>query len=376
MIRILFTVPSLHPDYGGEAASVLGLGAAVAKEGAGVHVVTLEPPLEPVAGMAVTPVPHLRAPGLRASWAPRFRRKLVEICRGEGISLVHDNGLWQPMHHDVAAAARTLDLPLVVSPHGALESGALSRKTVRKRVALALYQRRDLRAASCLHATSSAEAEAMRRLGFAQPIALVANGVHVPPRPLRTGPGRTALFLSRLSPAKGLPDLVGAWTRIEAPGWTVVIAGPDEEGHRGAVEAEIRERGLQGVFRFAGAVHGESKWDLYRSADLFVLPTHGESFGIVVAEALACGLPVITTKAAPWSALVSERCGWWIEDTADALASALREALALPDAARIEMGERGRAYAERHLRWDRAGADMRAVYDWLLGAGPRPPCVR
>src|SRR5208282_2025230 len=124
---------------------------------------------------------------------------------------------------------------------------------------------------------------------------------------------RTVLFLSRIHPKKGLLDLVEAWAGIQRPEaggqwsavggqpkWRVVVAGGDENGHLAEVKAEIRKQKLESSFEFIGEVADEMKWDLYQSADLFVLPTKSENFGIVIAEALACGVPVITTRGTPW----------------------------------------------------------------------------
>lgn len=113
---------------------------------------------------------------------------------------------------------------------------------------------------------------------------------------------------------------------------------------------------------------------LYREADLFVLPTFSENFGLVVAEALAYGLPVITTRGAPWADLETYGCGWWIETGMEPLVPALRAAMALSNAERRAMGERGRVYVRRY-DWDVIAAETLALYRWVLGQGERPACV-
>jgi glycosyltransferase involved in cell wall biosynthesis len=106
-----------------------------------------------------------------------------------------------------------------------------------------------------------------------------------------------------------------------------------------------------------------------------LLPSHSENFGIVVAEALASGVPVITTRGTPWRDLIEHRCGWWEEIGASPLAAALEAATALSDDERRAMGQRGRELVERKYSWQRVAADMKAVYAWLLGQGERPDCV-
>lgn len=139
------------------------------------------------------------------------------------------------------------------------------------------------------------------------------------------------------------------------------------------MEARAREHGVP--VEWVGEVDEMAKWDLYGSADLFVLPTFSENFGIVVAEALASGVPVVTTTAAPWGALAEHRCGWWVDVGVEPLAEALREATALSDAARHTMGRRGRALVEERYSWAHVAEQMRTAYGWVTGNGDRPECV-
>ncbi|MGB5063775.1 MAG: glycosyltransferase, partial [Candidatus Competibacter sp.] len=159
-------------------------------------------------------------------------------------------------------------------------------------------------------------------------------------------------------------------------GWKMIIAGPDEGGHQKIVEAAIQHAGLQDDFEFPGSVvYGDEKEALYRSAEVFVLPTFSENFGLVVAEALACGVPVITTKGAPWEGLLTHRCGWWIDIGVEPLVAALREAMNLPPDTLRDMGRRGRAYVEQNFGWPGIAQQMLSVYRWVLGQGDKPDCV-
>ena len=124
--------------------------------------------------------------------------------------------------------------------------------------------------------------------------------------------------------------------------------------------------GLSDAWQFDGAVDREDRWRVLQEADLFILPTKTESFGIAVAEALARGLPVITTTGAPWEGLVTHRCGWWVERSADALAAALREAVAMSPEQRREMGDRGRAWVEAEFSWTDIGRRMAEAYAEIL----------
>ena len=120
------------------------------------------------------------------------------------------------------------------------------------------------------------------------------------------------MFLSRIHPVKGLMNLVAAWERVRPERWRMVVAGPDEGNYLAEVETAVQRAGLERNFDFVGPVAGAAKEKLYREADLFILPTFSENFGMVVTEALSYGVPVITTKGAPWKGLVDHRCGWWL----------------------------------------------------------------
>jgi glycosyltransferase involved in cell wall biosynthesis len=303
-------------------------------------------------------------------------RNLLEC---DDCCLLHDHGLWLPLNHRVAKVAGALHVPRIVSTHGMLAPWSMGQRGWKKRVAWHLYQRCDLESADVLHATSTQEARHLREQGLRQPIAVIPNGVPLPedhkPEP-SSGAARTALFLSRIHPKKGLPMLLEAWAGVRPDSWRLVIAGPSEDGHRVDLEQQARRLGLGDAVSFPGPIPDDEKWQHYRDADLFVLPTHSENFGIVVAEALASGVPAITTKGAPWRELETRGCGWWTEIGTEPLAQALREAVARSDEERRAMGRRGRALVEERYSWERVAEEMRAVYAWLLGEGAQPECVR
>jgi glycosyltransferase involved in cell wall biosynthesis len=335
--------------------------------------------------------------------------------------LVHIHALWDPFLHQFARWARQKRFPLVYSPHGMLTPWALSQKRVKKALALATYQYWDLRLAAMLHATAESEIDDIRRLGLRQPVVVAPLGVNIPfgtPRARRNNP-RIALFVSRVHPKKGLLNLVDAWARVNPHGWKMVIAGPDQDGHAAEVMARARAAGIDQDFEMMGPVYGKEKNDHYAKADLFVLPTYSENFGVVVVEALAQGCPVITTKGTPWqelqgrpasskvlkceSAVVGEvggrksevggeatsafslqpsaltangRCGWWIDIGVEPLADALREAMSLTDEERHQLGLNGRRLVEAKYTWPAIADQMKRTYEWVLQGGEKPECVR
>jgi glycosyltransferase involved in cell wall biosynthesis len=299
---------------------------------------------------------------------------MVKQIRLRNPCLIHLHGLWQYPSIAVLNWARRTGNPYIVSPHGMLEPWALQQSRFRKKLARFFFQEACLRKAACLRATSSLEARSIRLAGIEHPIALIPNGVVLPsisddPQVINhRSKRRRVLFLSRIHPKKGLLNLARAWHAIRPAGWELLIVGPDEGGHLAEVRAAARAFGLEGQICFRDEVMGAAKIQCYQEADLFVLPSYSENFGMAVAEALSHKMPVITTRATPWEELESYRCGWWIEVGVAPLVTALREAMALNDLERREMGARGRQLIEDHYTWAPLARKLCAVYDWMRGA--------
>jgi len=269
-----------------------------------------------------------------------------------------------------------------------LQPWSFARRNLRKRLLRWLFENRNFRTARCLHATAMKEAEGIEAFGFGKPIAVVPIGLEIqeytdtdPQEALSRWPElqdkRVLLFMSRVHLVKGLFNLIEAWKELagQFPDWQVVIAGPDQGGHTRQIEAAAGAASLSNRVTFVGPVYGTLKTSLFAASYLFVLPTFSENFGIVVLESLATGVPVITTKGAPWQSLVAYGCGWWIDTGVTPLLEAMRHALSLPDSERQAMGERGLNLVKEQHSWPHIGRQMVAVYDWLLGLGDRPDCV-
>jgi glycosyltransferase involved in cell wall biosynthesis len=300
------------------------------------------------------------------SKVPVVRGALHEVLSRFGRpDVIHDNGMWLPHNHRVAALASSRSIPRIVSTRGMLEPWARAHKRFRKSLAWHLYQKRDLKSASVLHATSRTEEKNLRAADLGNRIAMIPNGVDVPPNVERS-PGssrRIAAFVGRLYPVKGLPMLLDAWASVRPRGWELRIAGPDEQGHRRELEETVKRLQLRDDVTFLGPVRASAKSDLLNSADLFVAPSHTESFGMAIAEAMAHGLPVLTTSSTPWPEIESEKIGWMAEPTAIAIASALSTAVVTDYAALREMGMRARQLVSERYSWHRAAMQFEQLYE-------------
>ena len=242
-----------------------------------------------------------------------------------------------------------------------------------------LFQKRDLSRATAFHATAQSEAESIRRLGFKQPIAVIPNGVQLPEvidcegvKVGRLGGDRkTALFLSRINPKKGLPMLLDVWKKLAPKDWRLVIAGNDDSNHLPVLERQIAKLELTGQVELVGPLFGDDKEQAYLNADFFVLPSYSENFGIVVTEALCYQVPVLTTTGCPWHELETEQCGWWVDPTPSGIEAGLKSALEASDVERREMGVRGRELVKRKYLWPPIAENMALFYEWLLHGGDK-----
>lgn len=374
-MKQLHIVHSIATDAGGLGFAALRYAQAQALAGADVTLYVIDrtkPELVPLlehGRIDIVGIPPSGLVGGVMAFKKYFRAQMFDV--------LHVHGTWTPFLAIASFIARSQGVPVIVSPHGCLEPVALKHRGWKKKLALALYQQRVFTTAAMMVATAQQELDSIRRIGIKCPVAVIPIGVDtVSGMTRQLGVERQFLFLSRLHPIKGLPDLVKAWASVRRSGWRIVIAGPDEDGHLDVIRAQIQQLGLERDVAFTGLVTGERKEALFSQADVFVLPTYSENFGLVIAEALARGVPVITTTGAPWEDIVSYRCGWWVTPGAGSIAQALEAAMDLSREALEEMGQRGAQLAKEKYSWGQIGRSALEAYQWILGSREhRPLCV-
>ena len=165
---------------------------------------------------------------------------------------------------------------------------------------------------------------------------------------------------------KGLDFLLSAWASLRPPGWQLRLAGPDEGGYRSSLELLITQFQLSNSVTFVGPVTGKQKQVELSRADFLVLPSRSESFGMVVAEALAHQIPVLTTTATPWSQLEQIGAGWLCDPDVESLVAGLKRALASSQQERAAMGHKGRCYVADHFSWFACAHQFVDLYTSLL----------
>jgi glycosyltransferase involved in cell wall biosynthesis len=318
--------------------------------------------------------------GYGAAYPPGFRDVLSTLAAAADV--VHLHGLWLYPTLVGGPILRDLGKPYVLSLHGALMTDALARSRLKKILALTLFERRNIESASVVIATSRPELDQLRSLGLSSkatvlplaidPAAMAFFAASRKPETADTRDAkreRTVLCVSRFHSRKRLVEVVQAFASVaeELGDWRLRMLGPDyEQGYRNKVLAAAQESGLAGRISVEPALEGEQLWRAYTDADLFVLASTFENFGLVIAEALAAGVPVIATRGTPWPQLAAERCGWWIDPSLEALPATLKGAMSQPSVILREMGQRGSRLVERDFSLPALGTALSSLYDSVL----------
>ena len=148
-------------------------------------------------------------------------------------------------------------------------------------------------------------------------------------------------------------NLVNAWNLIQDKSWQIIIAGPDENNYKRVIEREIDKLDLTNFFSFPGYVDIQQRDLLYRDADIFVLPSLSENFGIVVAEAMSYGVPVLTTNETPWPFVGVERGCLCVDTDPIAISKGLIILMGLTESERHEIGEAAKVFIRSNFIWEK-----------------------
>ncbi|MBD0319626.1 MAG: glycosyltransferase, partial [Gemmatimonadetes bacterium] len=370
--------------YGGPSVAVHAMARGVGALGAHVTVATTD-----ADGAGRLPVPldrAVEADGVEYRYFPRTLpgewKLSLALSRWLHASVgrfdvVHVHALFSYATIPGCRAALRHGVPYLLRPLGTLDPWSLAQGAARKRPYLALVEGKHLRHAAAIHATSRAEAEGVAALGYGARVRVVPLGVELPEHVAgrRATPRLRILFLSRLHPKKGLPHLLDAVAELTRTGRADVelaVAGTGDAAYRRELEERVRALAIGGRVRFLGHLEGADKARALADADLFVLPSYQENFGIAVAEALAAGLPVVVSPEVAIAAEVAEAGAGLVAD-ASSLSAAI-ERLAADPAERARMGARAAALARARYSWERTSRDLLALYEELArGVAQRHP---
>lgn len=391
-MRILYICSYYKPAYvyGGPAKSVASMCEALARQGAQVTVLTtnadgdasLNVPLEqPVDVDGVTVHYYPITKGLQRSFF--YSPALARAC--EGMICEHDIAVLESFFTHptgpAVKACRKLDKPYIIPQRGQLLPWALKQKSLKKQIYMALAGRYYLNHAAGLLCSDPAELEAMQKHRLKAPLFVIPNGIEtsqwgsLPSRgALRERLGipdtaRVLLMLGRLHRVKNPELAVEMLGLLERQDVHLVFAGPDEEGYRTRLLATASVMGCAERLHFPGLLRDMSLLEAMADADLFLMPSRMESFGLAAVEAMACGLPVLLSENVPVGRWVeAASAGRQVQATPGAFAEACDEMLR-DDLVLKEMGKRARLLAFQRFDIHKVAKQMLAQCQAILSHG-------
>jgi len=380
-MTVLHIVPSFFParQYGGPIESVYQLCLHLVENGCGVRVLTTdangpdrvldvenEREVELDKGLRVRYCKRL----MRHSVSPTLLRLLPSYIRWADV--VHLTAVYSFPTIPTLFLCKMLNKPVVWSPRGALQRWDGSTRTRAK----ALWEWMCRVAAPkklVLHVTSEPEAkESLRRFPGAE-VVIIPNGIEIPEKVSHVGGDGLLrlLYLGRLHPKKGIENLLEACKALSDnfdKAWSLTIAGAGGSHYTETIKDTIEALALSKQVKMIGGIVGRSKQSVFENVDITVIPSHTENFGMVIAESLAHGVPVIASKGTPWSRVEKMGCGLWVGNDPESLFKAIEQMSKMP---LREMGQRGREWMKKEFDWGLRAQEMLNAYKKLPGQRKR-----
>lgn len=373
-MKILSFVSSLDLSSGGPSRSVPMLVKGLAELGVDITLMTIRSENMNIHSLEGTTA-KLKV------LSPSFSRKeIAKYLADERFELIQIQSVWEMPYHKVILEARKQNIPYIVTPRGMLEPWSLSQKKWKKKLAWWLYQRNDVQKSACVFTTAKMEAEHVSNLGITTCKAVIPNGIETDAYPCKTsveGVKKQVLFLSRVHVKKGIELLFEAWKRLHSDyvDWQLLVIGNGEAEYIHSLENRVESLGLKDSIKILPPVFGEAKIKVYQESALFCLPSFSENFGMVIAEAMSCGTPVITTTNCPWEILNETDIGWCVDLSVENLEHALREAMGMDANALYDMGQRASKLIYDNFDYRSVTRKTLRLYEWLLNSGEKPEFV-
>ncbi|MEG4809719.1 hormogonium polysaccharide biosynthesis glycosyltransferase HpsP [Microcoleus sp. F8-D3] len=389
-MRILQIIPSISLVYGGPSQMVLGLSAALASQGIDVTIITtdsngdigqvpLDVPLNQPIKQNGYQIIYFRCSPFRRY---KFSLSLLQWlnANAQQFDLAHIHALFSPVTTFAATIARCHRLPYIIRPCGMLDPADLQKKKRLKQIYAAVLERPNLAGAAAIHFTSKEEAKISERFGLGSTgkmpvprdlvIPLGVTGLF--PKRLPESQVPIILFMSRIEPKKGLDLLIPALESILASGieFHFILAGsnPQDANYERQIKVQIHNSSLAKYTTITGFVSGDLKVELLTKADLFVLPSYYENFGIAVAEAMTAGVPVaISDRIHIAEDIQQAEAGWVGPLEVGAIANSIKSALLNPQE-RKRRGLNGKEYAKKYYNWEAIAQQTIDAYLQILSS--------
>lgn len=268
----------------------------------------------------------------------------------------------------------------ILSPHGCLGEWCMADGNSRmKKPYLNLFIRPFANKITW-HATSTQEKNEILALFPSATVAIIPNGIyaeefaqpnHLPRLEfvrkytgLELPNAKVVISMARLHKKKGLDILISAFATasLSHPEAVLLIAGEDF-GEKKALQKQIQELNLSTKVFLVGQIEGQERIDFFANSDLFALSSHNENFGLVYAEAMAAGTPILASKHTPWQEVEELKIGKWVANTIEDTANGLIELLSSD---LDNMGKAARQFVITNYTWKSIGIQFKSLFDSLL----------
>lgn len=303
--------------------------------------------------------------------------------------IIHAHNLWQYQSIVTMIAKWRLGVPLILSAHGALQSGSLGVSARSKRIAGRLFQNRQLRYADCLHALNEDEAVSFRRYGLKNPICIVPNGIRIPDvskignppwQGLIDSTRHVILWIGRFHAVKNVNQLVDGWVCAKQAHqgmdkWALVLAGWGATEEDECLRQRVAKLQLSNDVFFVGPVYDADKQAVFSHASAVIVPSTSEGLATAVLEAWSYGKPVLMTSACNIPEGFKVHAAIQIQPTVESIGTGIIEMISMSQAEREQMGELGLDLVRKKFNWNKVGREIYAVYQWVTEHGERPTCV-
>ena len=384
-LKVLHVIPSVSPCRGGPSKAVIEMVTALRQAGVQAEIATtnddgaatLDVPLNELNNHQGVPVRFFKriSPPIGVirefAYSPSFQRWLKNNI--QHYDVIHVHAIFSFCSSYAMSLARRRGVPFVVRPIGQLEKWSLQQSKSRKARYLDLIERKNLLAASCVQFTAESERDQALEVIPKLKHQVIPLGLAIP-MPLEQARHKlrehwhldravpTILYLSRLHPKKGLDLLLDALAIVDDFPFKLIIAGDGDAVFVNALKDKIKRLELEQHCEFIGYSKGPEKNLLLQGADLFVLTSHSENFGIAVLEAMASGTAVLVSRSVALSAEVEKhKLGFVCDLEVNAIRRELIDALADLENTH-DLGVSARDYVELHYQWSSIAGRLIKLY--------------
>jgi glycosyltransferase involved in cell wall biosynthesis len=361
MIVVFHFLKKMTPDIGGPYSSIENIISTTVNKDL-IHIVFVDqlskPTLSTSKNFEVLNVKSLKI---------KFNeyKKLILINNKNGLRVnyeivFHLHGLWTFGNFIASNFAKKNDIPLILSVRGMLYPWALNRNKYIKKIAYFFYQKHILKRANAIHVTSDDEEFVIKNKGFCKTI-LIPNIIYKLSESISitknknsaSKKGRKIIFIGRIHPIKALERLISAWQLLPSYFYDsnelIIVGNTQDKKYLDKLVMQAGGYKNNYSISFVGPKYSQDKYNILAESDFLILPSHAESFGNSVLEALFYGLPVIASNGTPWKSLEISGAGWCVSNEVNILSKVIHESLTLDSIRYNEMSESAQLLAEKFL---------------------------